>query len=1272
MIAIQIVSMSIGYCGDAMLPWCPHGRSKSLWSRLSFSWIDPLIKAMKRPSVKFTVDDLPSLESVSCAGELRDAFRVAQSQLQKQCLRGLIWRAHRRTIGALIGLSMASSLSAFSVRLVFVRVLRALETRSHSKHGSIDPLLWILHLGLGLTAVRLFTSWTSWSSTILLTRVQTQIRVAVFEKTMRLPAGHAVNKKQRGKRLPKREAAVPTALDARRVATAVADSYHLCNIPLRVIMATFLIVRLLGWRPTVSGAVAAVLTTFPAHKFAVRRFMRAQDTARTARKQRSTRLTNLLKSLRDLKLLALEFGYEEDVQRLRDSEIHALRNAAFWKGVVMTSISYMQPIIAFSVMMCVYVACYNELPGSTAFAATNILEWLEHSLLHIPQLLSTISDAHASASHIERYLKRPEFLPYVVSSEIVQFEEATIAWPNWDSESAQSLAIDRFTLGCVDLTLPRSSLTLVSGPSGSGKSLLLAAIVGEAQLLEGVVKAPHSLGGRVANVAQTPWIDKKTMRENILFGHSYNAQRYHDVLFACALEPDIQALERADLTMISDNVLSGGQKARIALARAIYSPADTLIIDDVLSALDAHTARHVYNNALVGKLANGRTRILASYHTELCLSHAHYAVILDGKGSCCGLPAGEFSRSITPTLYKASIVESTKPRNECPDNIKDFPRSFENSRSSSCRRPVGWHTLREFLTRCTSVRKWIFLAALVGVYAIFNIGRGYVIRDSTHRGEASLPIRYIGISMAAVAAGALQSYITINLILHGAHSLFHDSLRAVVRAHRRWLDITPLGTILARFTSDSVAVDTRIGKHIQGILFHSTGVAAILLASLLVSYRISLFPLVMLGLCFQYMSDYRAAVQITTRLESDSASSIIDHFASVMTGASTIRAFDMMDRYKKELFAKVDAHSRAFLHLWRLHRWISFRINMVCAALNIATAIFLVYQASTSSTVGFILTITMKLAGQFASLIRKLSGMEIDIHSIDRLVELTDASSEPDTPCPADLPQDWPTEGHVEAKGISARYREDLPPVLNDVSFAVKASSRIGIVGRTGAGKSSLILVLARFLDLEKGSIIVDDVNIAQVPAHELRRRIAFFPQNSLLTFGTVRTNLDPESCHTDADLLAALDKVHWRIRTHSHLNDTNNDGDDDISSENRANFLNHPITEGGTNISHGERQLLTLARAIVMQPKILVLDEPTSSVDKMTDNLIQQTLRTGFARPPTVIMIAHRLQSVMGLDYVLLLDKGKLVEYGAPETLMSRNGRFRAMVDVDLESDVV
>jgi ABC-type multidrug transport system fused ATPase/permease subunit len=548
---------------------------------------------------------------------------------------------------------------------------------------------------------------------------------------------------------------------------------------------------------------------------------------------------------------------------------------------------------------------------------------------------------------------------------------------------------------------------------------------------------------------------------------------------------------------------------------------------------------------------------------------------------------------------------------------------------------------------------------------------------------------YVGLSVIACVVGSLRYYCILSASIRASRNLFNQLTYAVLRAPLRWLDTVPVGRILNRFTGDFHLIDSRLGYDIGFMAYHVLEVFGIIAAGVLVSPILIVFAVILLGICLHFSGRYLTGAREIKRLESNAKSPIFEQFGSALAGLGTIRAFSKVDTYINRMYGLIDRHAAAWWHLWLFNRWFSFRMNLIGALFSMITAALIVsIQDMRASLAGFALSFALQYTGAISWSLRQYANVELEMNATERVVEYSNITIEDQGG--EDVPAAWPTEGKLEVEDLVVGYAPDLPPVLKGLSFTVEQNERVGVVGRTGAGKSSLTLALFRFLEPREGRIMIDGIDVSKIKLYDLRSRLAIIPQDPVLFSGTIRSNLDPFDEYGDTELYDALERVHLMSRDGG----TGGTGEPtatgaaiagaasssgtatpaSVRNTNIFNSLQSAISEGGLNLSQGQRQLLCLARAIVSRPKIMVLDEATSAVDMATDTLIQRSIRSEFGRnATTLLVIAHRLSTIVDFDRILVMDAGRAVEFGSPRDLMGiEGGVFRSLVEESGERKVL
>ncbi|KAL3458359.1 hypothetical protein BJX64DRAFT_302011 [Aspergillus heterothallicus] len=1346
--------------------------SVSAYNRFTYGWATTLLRYASA-NKGLTLNDLPKLPFAARAETVH--LRL-EGFLGGRKLWVALVRRHARALVVQGGLSLVVCVLGFGPQVALYRILTTLEERNGLTGDSVVAWVWVVALGVLLALSSSIESWLWWLIySELWVPIYEGLSGLVFAKAMRckdVKAAKAEKKDVRDdnwdedhdgegeeeseEQEKSRQSIVNlAAVDSKRIADFVTFSYLIPSCVIRLAIAAVFLARLIGWPSLLAGIAGAILLT-PLNSWLTKRYAVVQEEFMKASDGRIGAVTEVLQGIRQIKFAAMEQQWQDRVKEKREAELRLLwKTSVYTTGMV--SVWIMGPLLLSAISLTVYAITHGELSPSVAFTALSIFGSLESSLASLPDLFSKAMEAKVSADRIDDYLQSAEKLSNAADIDKITFTDATVAWPSEEDEVDKGFECDRFLLRHLSLKFPPKGLSVIVGKTGSGKSLLLASILGECDILAGSLGVPRPppqdrfdrlatranwiLDTAVAYVSQNPWMENASIKNNILFGLPYDRQRYRKTLFASGLEKDMTILTDGDLTDIGANGinLSGGQRWRISFARALYSRAGILVMDDIFSALDAETGRHVYEHALTGELGQGRTRIIVTHHVGLCLPRTDYCVLLEnGLATAGSVEELQATGSLTEFMGKieASREEETQP-------IKDLPRRKRSSAASGRRSSAfSMHTIRKFMQEekretgsvsmkvyTTYLNKgnglwwWILAFLAYAAFIALLVGRSWWVSVwtasganqphatavphamSTNESSSNHDLTYylaiyVGISAAACLIGTIRCLALALAFIESSRQLFDDLLATVLRAPLRWLDTVPLGRILNRFSSDIYLLDWRLGYDIGHLVYKALELIGILVAGVTVSPLLLVLACALLMLCIRLCSDYLAGVREIKRLESNAKSPVIEKFNSSLAGLATIRAFHKTQTYLQEMYTLINTHAQASWYLWLFNRWLGFWMALVGALFSTLTAALVVYMPGVSAALaGFAMSFALQYNYAVAMGLRFYANVEIDMNATERVLEYTNIETE--SKGGYNPPAGWPTKGRIEVEDLEVAYAPDLKPVLKELSFAVEKNQRVGVVGRTGAGKSSLTLALFRFLEARKGRILIDGLDISMLKLRELRSRLAIIPQDPVLFSGTVRSNLDPFNQYSDLELYNALERVHLL-----HFEDTSTLASSTstspgtqttptdplatsatLTTSSRTSSstphkhllpgpftLSTPITTAGTNLSQGQRQLLSLARAILAHPKILILDEATSAVDMETDALIQQSIREEFGRgDSSLLVIAHRLSTIADFDRILVLDEGRMVEFGAPRDLMGIvNGVFRNLVERSGERAVV
>ena len=881
--------------------------------------------------------------------------------------------------------------------------------------------------------------------------------------------------------------------------------------------------------------------------------------------------------------------------------------------------------------------------------------------------------------------------------------------------------MDPFLLRDVRLDDSAGRLVAVVGPVGSGKSSLLAAILGEMPSVNNVEKDDKNGGGggigvdmdgtrcnaavrmrgRVAFCAQQAWIFNATLRNNILFGRNFDEKRYKAVTEACALVTDLDALPAGDQTEIGEKGinLSGGQKQRVALARAVYADADIYLLDDILSAVDARVSRHLFDRVVCG-LLRGKKVIFATNQLHLA-ARCDWVVALDrgtvseqgtfqelsrGSGAFSALLRAGSSREGRsdikggPDSADASADTSNGSRNIKTENKKSGSGSGAAEAAAAGKLVVT--ESRQHGAISAEVLKYFFVEAMGGMAvpailvvlvmsaqscnAVFDWWLSVWSESFQNNGREGNNDYYLTIyavlGVATLVIALVRSLAVARALATAAEYLHVQLLASILRAPMSFFDQNPSGRVLNRFAKDMDQVDTQLQRTVPGFLLTAAAVCVMLLSIAVLApvFFVALIPIVASYHAVQ--KAFRPVSRQLQRIESISRSPIFSGFSEAISGATTVRAFGAGRSLARRNQLQLDASNRAFYLLQVTNRWLTVRLGLIGALTMGAVGVIVVvgrqrltsFIAMNGGLAGFLLLYAMQSTLMFNWALRMYVESEAKITSAERIREFAMVTPERGA-APGDAaraptpPADWPSRGGIDIKNLILRYRPGLPAVLKGIHLAIPGGSKIGIVGRTGSGKSSLVLALLRVVEPDDGSEIrVDGVDINALSLSRARQVFTCIPQDPVMFEGSLRYNLDPFDNHSDQRIWAALDTA----------------GLADIVRRDMRGGLESRIAAGGANLSVGQRQLVCLARAVLREPKILIMDEATASIDMETDAAVQRTVRSAFVGC-TVITIAHRLDTIAHSDHIIVMDAGRVAEFGPPAALLRKSdSAFGALVE--------
>uniref|UniRef100_A0A8B9LSK0 Multidrug resistance-associated protein 1 n=1 Tax=Astyanax mexicanus TaxID=7994 RepID=A0A8B9LSK0_ASTMX len=1076
------------------------------------------------------------------------------------------------------------------------------------------------------------------------------------------------------------------SVDAQRFMDLITYINMIWSAPLQVILALYFLWQNLG--PSVLAGVAVMVLMVPVNAVIAMKTKTYQVAQMKSKDNRIKLMNEVLNGIKVLKLYAWELAFKDKVSTIRESELRVLKKAAYL-GAISTFTWVCAPFLVALSTFAVYVLVdeHNVLDAQKAFVSLALFNILRFPLNMLPMVISSMVQASVSMKRLRVFLSHEELdensvdRRAITAADSIRIGDGAFSWSKED----------RPALKRINVRIPEGALVAVVGHVGSGKSSLLSALLGEMHKQEGDV----SIKGSVAYVPQQAWIQNATLRENIMFGQEKKESWYQKVLEACALLPDLEILPGGDTTEIGEKGvnLSGGQKQRVSLARAVYCDCSVYLLDDPLSAVDAHVGKHIFEKVIGPQgVLQGRTRVLVTHglsflpQADLILvmvdgeitETGSYAELLNRQGAFAdflrtyanaeqdGEPDGmtgkkeKLQRNTTQSQSSLNTPGAAKPQQKAESNDTQAKKTkspdaaklteADKANTGRVKLAVFWEYMKAIGVFLSFISILLFLA-----HHVSSLGSNYwlslwtddpVINGTQPSREMRLGVYgALGLSQG-IAVFCYSISVSIGGILASRY-LHETMLYNVLRSPMSFFERTPSGNLVNRFAKETDTIDSVIPsiiKMFMGSMFNVLGsCAVILIATPLVAIIIP--PL---GLLYFFVQRfYVASSRQLKRLESVSRSPVYTHFNETLLGTSVIRAFGEQQRFIGESDRRVDHNQKAYFPSIVANRWLAVRLEFVGNCIVTFAALFAVMARANLSPgiMGLSISYALQVTASLNWLVRMSSELETNIVAVERVKEYEDTEKEAEWKLEqSSVPAGWPTAGHIEVRNFGLRYREDLELAIHDITVIIEGGEKVGIVGRTGAGKSSLTLGLFRIIEAAQGEICIDGVNIANLGLHDLRSRITIIPQDPVLFSGSLRMNLDPFDGYSDEDVWRALELAHLKNFV-SGLPDK----------------LNHECSEGGENLSLGQRQLVCLARALLRKTKILVLDEATAAVDLETDNLIQSTIRTQF-EDCTVLTIAHRLNTIMDYTRVLVLDKGKMAEFDSPASLIAKKGIFYKM----------
>ena len=1127
------------------------------------------------------------------------------------------------------------------------------------------------------------------------------------------------------------------SVDTYRVDQASGMFHLLWTSPIQVVIVLVVLCINIGYS-ALSG-YALLIIALPLLTKSIKSLFVRRKAINKITDQRVSLTQEILASVRFVKFFGWETSFLERLKELRKREIRAIQVLLAIRNAI-NAMSMAMPIFASMLAFITYRLTNHGLSPARVFSSLALFNSLRMPLNLLPLVIGQVTDATTSLGRIQEFLLSEEQKDDIIWDEdmepAVDVQNASFTWertssrdndkpagfqsrkqlmeakmeakaakkqakktakadkkasqtslPSDDDANSEKTQTEPFKLQDMTFSVGRNELLAVIGTVGSGKTSLLAALAGDMRKTGGKVKMAASR----AFCPQYAWIQNSTLKENVLFGKPYNSKWYNQVIDACALRPDLEILPGGDQTEIGERgiTVSGGQKQRLNIARAIYFNADIILMDDPLSAVDAHVGRHIMDEAICG-IMKDKCRILATHQLHVLNRCDRIIWMQDGHIQAIDTfdklmqESIDFQKLMASTAQEELVEDKTRADDE--DELEGENKVAKKSKKKAAAlmqqeeravKSVGWAVWGAYIHAAGS---WV-MAPLIFTSLVLMNGSNIVTSlwlSYWTSNKFNLPQgTYIGIYVALGIVQALLMYTFSTLLsiagTNASKVMLQRAMARVLRAPMSFFDTTPLGRITNRFSKDVDSMDNSLTDAMR-MYFMTLGTILSVFALIIAYYHYYAIALGPLFVFFIFASSYyRSSAREIKRHEAVLRSTVFARFSESISGIASIRAYGLETYFTGRIYDAIDQMDSAYFLTFANQRWLSTRLDGIGNLLVFTTGILVVTSRFNvnPSIAGLVLSYILSIVQMIQFTVRQLAEVENNMNATER-VHYYGTQLDEEAPLKLkEVPESWPQSGAISFSDVEMRYRVDLPLVLRGLNFDIAGGERIGIVGRTGAGKSSIMSALFRMTELSGGYIKIDDIDIATIGLQDLRSRLAIIPQDPTLFRGTIRSNLDPFNEHDDLALWSALRKADligdemeasqgrpFSKETTSTVVDSRPG-----TAPTQRIHLDTPVEDEGLNFSLGQRQLMALARALVRNSRIIVCDEATSSVDFETDEKIQRTMRVGFAGK-TLLCIAHRLKTIINYDRICVMDQGRIAELDTPLNLFEKGGIFRGMCD--------
>jgi len=1260
-------------------------------SKTHFTWIFPLIRLInKKKEDPPSIDEIPDIGKSECVEKYASQFIKNYEKARAKGGKGkrvLFWAAIKAVHSEFLTTLIVLIIFLISRVLYGYFLSRVLKSLSNPDEEPIEAFYW----ALGLFGCVIYGTYGTTHQYYLSQRAGVALKIGsvsmIYQKINKVSL-FSLQKLSLGK-----------------VVNLAANDVNIFDIPLLFFLSvicvpfTYFVSGVLLWHffgVSCLTGLGYMLLLVPLQFITTGSTKNLRNQKHKVTDERVKITNEIIDSIRLLKMYAWEFRFKDLVKELRKKEIHLLKQIQSWE-FFNRAMSFSSPYMAAFLIFLTYTQTGNELEVGKVFPTLFITNFLRlHGNNYIGLGTTVLLESFLFFQRVTQILELSEVKSVSQSDEppsadhIIEFEKYTAYWSeepaskadkpvslSVKAEETEMLKLDKPTLTDINLNIKPNSLTAIIGPIGAGKSTLLLSLTGEIPRSTGKLR----FRGKIAYVEQEPTIFSGRLRDIILFGQEYDPEFYQKVIEGCCLIDDLKEMAHGDMTEIGEKgvTLSGGQKARVTLARAIYSRSDIYLLDDPLSAVDSKVAKKLFENAIKGLLKD-KTVLLVTHQVHFVKDCERIIVMQDGKiiedGTYEELKdkvnmeqivgdkrKHKKSAEIDPksvsvnVLSEAGSKEPTQAEEE-EDEFEGEERGEEKgtlfAKEDVNQGVVTFHTYKQYFKKIFNPLTLIIFFTVLGgteaVSIIFGRVLGYWA-DFTYSNTTATIV-------CGVLAGVLiltyniKNIMWISLGLNGSRKVHDEMIEKIVKSPTEFFDINPVGRILNRFTNDLGILDRLLLQSMFDVLegfVYFTGI----FITLWIANPIILAPGVIIVILYYLVLRWTTkSVKVLRGLELVTRSPIYSQLSLTLSGLIAVRSFRQVENFVKSFNKLVNDNGKCGYYYWTVQRVLGFYIDYSSAIYIIATVtifIFMKDSGDDTSFIGLAITLLLTTSEYLQWILRQAVTTDMLMASFARAYNYTQLPSEANALLPTDqeyINNKWPSKGEIVFNNVFMRYRQNTDHIIKGLDIKIAPGQKIGCVGRTGAGKSSIIQILFRMVEIDKtsseelknSSVKIDGVDTMDLGLHLLRNGISIIPQAPVVFTGSIKRNLDPFGKHPDEELWSVLEEVNLK----SYV-------------EKLEHKLDTDMTNATSVFSVGQKQLICLARAILRKNKIIVLDEATANVDFETDNFIQKKIIEKF-KDCTIFTIAHRLSTVAHYDKVLVLDKGRKVEFDAPYKLLVKN----------------